>query len=296
MDNKLEADFCIEIDFIKGSEEPQRVFSTLSELIETFQRLDESLAYSISSKLEPALLLEDVESGSIKLWLATVLKSIDDDAIKNLSWKKLIGAYLVKAKYRIIDFLNDKTTITDVVEIEKLEKGLYKLAEETDVLHIPHYQKIERRKLMLSIEEISSSIKKLNKNDKAYYSTKFDKKVPFNFDFYVSPEKIEELIVMEKIPNKETMILKVKKPDYLGESMWEFKGVEGVIEVKILDMAWLRKFQDRQFVLRPGDSIKAIVNVEVHYGYDSEVVIRKYSIEKVLKIIPMTNNKQLSIE
>ena len=149
---------------------------------------------------------------------------------------------------------------------------------------------------MLSIEEISSSIKKLNKNDKAYYSTKFDKKVPFNFDFYVSPEKIEELIVMEKIPNKETMILKVKKPDYLGESMWEFKGVEGVIEVKILDMGWLRKFQDRQFVLRPGDSIKAIVNVEVHYGYDSKVVIRKYSIEKVLKIIPMTNNKQLSIE
>ena len=92
------ADFCIEINFEKGSENPSRIFKALTELIETFQQLDRALVESIDSKIEPVATIEDVESGSIRVWLAQKLKSVDDDGLKKLDWKQVVGKYLVDAK------------------------------------------------------------------------------------------------------------------------------------------------------------------------------------------------------
>ena len=129
----LKADFAIEVDFKRGSEAPSRIFRTISELIEAFHAFDQDLVQSIDVKIEPLMLLEDIESGSIKTWLSYLVKGIDDDALKNLDWKKAVGAYLVKAKYCIIKFLENKTQISNRVEIIGLERDLLALAQETDI-------------------------------------------------------------------------------------------------------------------------------------------------------------------
>jgi len=83
-DESSKADFCIEIKYKKDSENPSRVFRTMSELIETFQEIDKNLVTTIDVNIEPLLLLEDIEVGSIKVWLRNLLKTIPDDAAYHL--------------------------------------------------------------------------------------------------------------------------------------------------------------------------------------------------------------------
>lgn len=94
---RLEADFAIEIDFERGTESPSRVFKAMSGLIESFEQLDQTLARSLAIELKPVLLLEDVEAGSIRAWLRSVVRELPDDALAKAEWKPLIGTYLVKA-------------------------------------------------------------------------------------------------------------------------------------------------------------------------------------------------------
>lgn len=122
--DSTKADFCIEIDFEKGTESPSRVFRTMSELIESFEEFDKELVRCIDPQIETIAIIEDIETGSIKAWLSYILKSIDDSALKDLDWKPAVGKYLVKAKYYVIDFIEKKTKITSKAEIEELERTL----------------------------------------------------------------------------------------------------------------------------------------------------------------------------
>lgn len=284
MNSETNADFCLEIEFEKGSESPERVFRAMTDLIETFQQFDTDLATSIDVKLEPILLLEDIESGSIKTWLRTQLESVDDEALKDFNWKRIVGRYLVKAKYLIVDFLKDKTQITDRKEVQALESRIFELAKETDVRRIPAYAPIALPKLFSDFEKLTSSLSHLRESDKANYITA-DGKVPFNLLFQIAPEAIEDLITKEAIVSKSEMILKVKKPDYLGESMWEFKHETRAFPAKILDLEWLQTFQSREIDVRPGDSLRAQVETEVKYGYDGDVIATHHKVLKVLKVL-----------
>lgn len=292
MENKATADFCIEIDFKKASEAPSRVFRTLSELIDVFQEFDRDLVQIVDPKIEPVVLLEDIESGSVKTWLRYLLKSIDDDALKKLDWNTIIGNYLVKAKYAVIKFLEGKTEIKSKEEIDTLEAELLNLAKETEIKLLPVYSPIPRIKLLNHIEKTTTALSYLSPEDKAVYKTR-EGSISFNTSFKFVPDTIEELLTREITESTMTMILKVKKPDYLGDSMWEFKHENKIIPAKILDLDWLRAFQNREVDVRPGDSIKADVKVITKYDYDFDVLSMKYSIQKVIEVIPLPTQNAL---
>lgn len=290
----MKADFCIKIDFEKGSESPSRVFRTMSELIETFEALDVGLVQSIDAKIEPVVIIEDIEAGSIKAWLRTVLRAVDDQAIKNIDWKPAVGRYLVKAKYIVLKFMEDKTKITTREEIQQLEKHLLKSAEETDIIHFPSYVPIQRRNLLPNIEKLTKALSHLTENDKAIYISAEGETI-MNAEFRFIPEEIEELLTQKTLTSQSDMILKVKKPDYLGESQWEFRHGTHPIFAKILDSNWLVTFQSREYDVRPGDSLRAIVETQVKYGFDNEVVATHYYIIKVNEIIRMPPMDQLGL-
>ena len=289
---KLNSDFCITIDFDKKSENPARVFQTMTELIHAFQRFDSNLIRGLDAKLEPNILLEDVETGSLKTWLSSILKGIPDEAIKSGDWKQLIGHYLVRAKYIVVNKLDGKTSITDGKVIEDIQYELVEEAKKTDVKLLPHYEPLPLPKLIRSIEEINSSLSHLNENDKASFESKNDEKASFNLSLDFSPETIEDLLTKESLSNESTMILKVKKPDYLGTSMWEFKHNNKSLPAKIIHETWLIQFQQRKIDIRPGDSVRAKVNTIVKYGHDNNVIGVSYEITEVLEVIPLPNPNQ----
>jgi len=270
------------------------VFRTISELIEAFDTFDRDLIHSIDVKIEPVMLLEDIESGSVRTWLTYLLRGTDDEALKNLDWKKAVGAYLVKAKYRAIKFLEDKTQISNRSEIKELERDLLELAQETEVKHIPTYSPIPRPKLIENLDILSSAAHHLTEGDKLFYTSP-DGKIPFNLTFNIVPDAIEDLLTKEVITSTLEMILKVKKPDYLGESMWELKHEQKTVQVKILDTDWLYRFQNRDVDIRPGDSIRAMVKVKTSYDYDNEVINVHYTVEKVIEILPYNPSEQMKL-
>lgn len=70
-------DFCIEVDYEKDSPNPSRIFKAMSDLIDTFQKVDTHLVNILD---RAGILLEDIEASSLKAWLRTILNKIPDDA------------------------------------------------------------------------------------------------------------------------------------------------------------------------------------------------------------------------
>jgi hypothetical protein len=81
------------------------------------------------------------------------------------------------------------------------------------------------------------------------------------------------------------MILAVKKPDYLGDSRWDLRHGKRPISAKIEDVEWLRRFQNRQVDVRPGDALRCEVKIEHLYGHDNELLTERYTIVRVNEVL-----------
>jgi hypothetical protein len=159
------------------------------------------------------------------------------------------------------------------------------------VKKIPAYQPPSKFLLVRSIIDISGSLGALQQNDSVVFETSEGDRVEFNLSIRIVPDALRELLVEESLSHTEEMILKVKKPDFLGESKWEFVH-EHVLEAKMLDFGWLTLFRNGDVVLLPGSALRATVQVDVAYGAEREVVSRSYNILRVLEVFGPPESKQ----
>jgi hypothetical protein len=279
------ADFAFEIDFQRGSGSASRVFEATHEFIKACERLDHELVQCIDSSIETVLILEDIQSGSIKTWLRNALTSIEDDALKTLDWKLLVGKYLVRAKYAVLTFIDKETENRSLPD---LRKEIQKIAAETDVRHLPDYRAPSPTALTTAIRDFQSVKERLSEGDRARFLT-HEGDVEMNLSVRFPIEDIEALAVARTIESPETqMILAVKKPDYLGTSKWELRHGRKTIAAKIEDAAWLGRFQRRQVEVRPGDALQCTVKIESLYGFDNELIVEKYTIVSVIEVLENT--------
>ncbi|HHW02481.1 MAG TPA: hypothetical protein GXX35_06690 [Thermoanaerobacterales bacterium] len=284
-------EYVLKIDFEKNSENPERIFLSLYELIYAFRELDKTLVESFSVNIEPILVLQDIQPGSIRTILYSILKNIDDEALMNLDWKKIIGNFLVKAKHVVIRFLEDKNQISSIEPINELEKNIEKLAVETNVQIIPSYTKVSTKKLLDCIYYLSKAVHNLSENDKAILISS-EGEVEINKKFYITEETIKEILKRNVHIQQSVGTLLIKKPDYLGQSMWDVQYRGRIVQAKILDSEWVYKFQHRQVNLLPGDSIRALVKEEIVLGENNEVIEEHYSILEIYSVINKSSQDQ----
>ncbi len=139
---------------------------------------------------------------------------------------------------------------------------------------------------MLDINSVRHSLAILEADDYATFESE-EGISRFNKEMKISAEIIQDYLTREKIVSTGEKIFKVKKPDYLGFSMWAFKYQRKSIDVKISDEKWLNAFQKKRDVqVLPGDSVRAIVREEVSYGFNNEVIQSHYEIIEVLEVLP----------
>ena len=74
-----------------------------SELIDGFEELDEAVTGIVDTTLRPLMVLEDIEAGSIRVWLSSFLKKIDDQGLREGEIKKAIGPALVEARVGVLN-------------------------------------------------------------------------------------------------------------------------------------------------------------------------------------------------
>ncbi|MFI4986212.1 MAG: hypothetical protein ACHQF3_02125 [Alphaproteobacteria bacterium] len=287
------ADFAFEVDFKHGEGSPSRVFLAINDFVRGCERLDAELAHGIDSNIETVLILEDIEAGSIRVWLRNALRAVEDDALKTLDWRPVVGKYLVRAKYAIIRWMNDGSAPKS---LPALAKEIQTIAAETDVRHLPDYQAPSPTALLTAVRDFQGAKEQLSAGDRATFISGEGDSVEMNLSIRWDIENIEEMAVKETLTFPPApMILAVKKPDYLGDSKWELRHGKRTISAKIDDMDWLKRFQNRQVDVRPGDALKCEVKIEHLYGHDNELLLERYKIIRVIDVLVDTYRSQAGL-
>ncbi len=277
------AAFALVIDFEKGTPNPQRVFKAADAMITAFQSLDRTLCAAVDSKIEPVMMLEDIEAGSIKAWLGNQLTRIDDDGLKTLDWKPLVGKYLVRAKYAVIRWSNREDVSGDILH---LAREIRAIAAETDVKHLPDYAPPSIQELVDGVKGIDVAKGFLSTQDKMSLSSDDEGSVDFNLSIRWDEQELLDLSVKETTTfEKMPMTLIVKRPDYLGKSKWDFRFGKKTLSAKIEDQDWLIRFQSRDVDVRPGDALKCLATIAHKYGFDNELISEDYTVTRVESVL-----------
>lgn len=291
MRETLESDFCLEIDFEKDVPgNPSRVFKAMSGLIDGMILIDSSLVQTIDVKIQTQLILRKIEAGSLKSWFRNLIEIADDESLKSGKFKSILGRYLLESKHWILKYLKDEESLKEP-NIKELQDKLQTIAEKTEVKRIPSYAPVKREKLVeFSVKTLESTSLLSEKDSAKYISSHGEITLPKGQP--ISDEMKLEILTEEKIIDVTTLVLRVKKPDYLGESRWLFQLDKHPLEAKIEDKEWLSAFQERTILVRPGDSLKARVRTELKKGYDGKDVGVRYDVIQVIEVIPASNSKQ----
>lgn len=283
MSNELE--YSIKLEYMEHSSHPAEVFHAMGDLIESMKRLDDALLDSLPYQVTSKIVLEAVETGSIITKLSTFLENIDDEALKELSIKKLIGSFLVRGKYKALQALANKDGITDAEELAVISKSIEEIGRE-ELSAISIEPQISKVRLLQAFNTISESMKQLGVDEKAIYISSEGSAI-INRGFTLSQEKIEELLIDKTSISVITEVVDIKKPDYLGNSRWDvyFPQFNKSQQVKIEDKKWLEKFQSGGVDLRPGDSIKATIESRAHLDEQSREIAIEHHAIKIHEVI-----------
>jgi hypothetical protein len=280
----------LEVDYEPGTPDPGRVFRSMSTLIEAFVSLDRDLARAVTVSLEPSVVLERVEAGSIRTFLRQVLLQVDDDALRNLDWKPLIGQYLVRAKHRVLKWLDGRPRIQSRAEVIDLQAELVQLAPVVPGRLLPP-ERVPVARLLADISHIADGVKELQPRDRVTFTSHYDSS-RVETGVRLTDEEVERLLTEETIVTEDDLVLLVKKPDYLGNSRWEFRLNAEHFEARIEDERWLECFHKGEEVLRPGDSLRARVRTEVARGFEGNAVATRHTVLKVHEIVRSTGGEQ----
>lgn len=283
----MESGFSLHIDYEKADGEPSRVFHAMGELVDAFEDLDQLLAGILSEGAGTELVLEDIEASSLRAKLRSVILGVPDEALKDGDWRKILGHFLVEAKYLVARWLSENPQITSVEQVDELQRALELLAGHTGARHLPFFRPVDKRALLGKITEIDRAISYLDPRDTLKYESPHGD-VTLPHTQHVHETLIRDILTREVIASEDERIVKVKKPDYLGKSQWMLKYSGQSFLASIEDLEWLHKFQSGQIALQPGDSLRVRMHVEVFYGENMEVVHVTHAVKRVVAVVHPT--------
>ena len=217
MDNFLQ--YSIKFDFDKGTRSPSEVFSKMSVLSDGFCSLDliccEVIGYDLLAKQQ----LVGVEYASIRATILNILKSIDDKDIEDLNWKRIIGKILVKCKAKAVEFLenNHPATNNDLIEFQG---EISEIINQSNIgrdlaFKPPKISKLARSLVLLNSASIETA------TDERILLIQDGRELKVLRNYVITEERRIEILTEEKHVFRDRATVLVKKPDYLGNSMWE---------------------------------------------------------------------------
>jgi hypothetical protein len=289
-----DADFSFRIVFEKGAGDPRRIFDAASELIDGFEELDEAITGSVDAKIRPIMVLEDIEAGSIRVWLSSFLKKIDDQGLKEGELKKAIGPALVDAKYAAIAFL-DKNQDDAKKGADELRETLRGLAVKSDIRKLGDYAPIHEAKLVAALDSFQDAKRLLGPKDKLLLEAPTHKTYEVDLTKTWDPS---ETIPLDKTTSEKhsegEIILTIRKPDMTGESKWQFTRGKYPVFAKITHRDWLDRFHARKVPgFHSGDAMRCKVKFTYIFDDRGTMIEEQIEIIEVLEIIEGSGGEQI---
>lgn len=284
-----ESDIEIKIDFREDAGSAARVFDIASNLIKAFEDLDRVLITTVDSKISTALILEDVEKSSLKIYLRNLLKASDDQALKELDWKPQVGKYLVKAKYIALEWLDRSIAEDEPAQIEDLTDRIRKLAAETDVRHLPDYPPINPSRLAQPLDALQRTKAQFRDGEKLTITLEqHDYHVRLN-EQWLPSEHLPPTPVEQELSNDMDMVMIIRKPDFLAKTQWQFRHGKSNLSAAMDDPDWLREFHHGKHPIKPGDALRVRVRFEYKYNANGDLIDQKATVIKVYNVIPASS-------
>ena len=278
-----DGDIVLNIDF-DPSGSPARVFAIASELVGAFENFDRTVLRSVDSGIQTAFILEDVQRSSLKVILRNLLTISDDEAIKSLDWKPIVGKFLLRAKYAALRWCDQDPEAGDVPSISDLTEEVERLARETDVRHLPDYAPVSRSRIAQSLEGFQRAKRHFRSDERLTVTLGKDEYEVITHRTW-SPSDFEEIEGEQELENEVDLVLVIRKVDFLGKSKWQFKHGTRTIEVHIRDQEWLDEFHGGMYALKPGDALKVRARFTYKYGVSGELVDEDFEILKVFGVV-----------
>jgi hypothetical protein len=283
-----ECDIVLKIDFKEGEGSAARPFEIAASLIKALEEIDQTLVRSVDSRIETALIVEDLQKSSIKVFLRGLLNHADDEALKTLDWKPLVGQFLVKAKYAAIRWLDE-----DQPKLRDLTEEVARLAQDASaVSHFPLPAPPNPTRLASALDKWQR-VKKEFKHGESLTITleRSEYSVALDRDWMPS-ERVEDLAGERELVSDAPTILVVRKPDMLGGTAWQFRLGKRSYTMPIEDEAWLADYHSRKVAIMPGDALQVIVRTESKFTEKGELMESKQWVIKVVKLIPQAPDPQ----
>lgn len=280
-----DSDIVIKIDFREADGSAARVFDIAANIIRSFEDLDRALIGSIDSKIQTELVLEDLEKSSIKIFLRNVLRETDDQALKELDWKPAVGKYLVKAKYAALSWLDRKIEDDQPAGIEDLTEKFRELAQETDVRHLPDYPKLNPARVAQPLDQIQRTKAQFKPGEGLTVTLGSDEYSVNLGSTWLPSEHMEDVDAEQVLSNEIDMVLVIRKPDFLGNTQWQFQHGKKRFSAPIDDKDWIRDFHQGTHPLKPGDALRVRVRYTYRYDAKGDLLETEEIIIKVLSVI-----------
>ncbi len=254
--------YCLKIDFDKEKDSPVAALVALGEFAAGLEKFDKIMAeHLIGSDIIPSLVLENIQAGSIWTFFTNVLRNTDDSEIKEKGHWAFYNQFLIELKHAILGWIDQKQKISSVNDIREIEAIVIEVVKKYEARPLADYH-IEEAKLMDAIDALASPIYALPKAQKVTLISK-NQTSEFSHQYSLSRTKIEEGLVETTSTTNVLKYMRIKKPDYLGESKWELRDENNDrLDAKILDEKWLNDFHQEKLPKFPGPT--SVLKVRGH--------------------------------
>lgn len=287
-------DLLFEINLLfKENKNAIEAFNQVTRFYEVLNDFDKIVVRNIGQNFVSEYGLEDVEFSSLKTKLAQILKSIPDELLKDLQLKKIIGYFLIKAKYRLIKMLADNKEISNKEQIQKVadevNKDIKEIGESYQIIvtHVNNYI------ILNAIDDLVKETNNLRDKELLEYKSKAGNTF-VQKGVYLNKSKILSELGQRVITNEATELLKIKKVDMLSEGpSWNFLQGKKPLSAKMLDKPWLDAFHNRQVIIKPEDAL--MVSLKTTHTYNPNFDDKKTDFE-VIKVLSVVSPESDSVQ
>lgn len=283
MKKEIKNPFEIKLEFAANTENPSRLFYSFAEMIKSINNLDTTIAKSVNTSISSKVYLDDVEKGSIiaKLWNELIVN--EDEKIDDIESNDSIREFIEESRNKSLDFISKgKSSMED---LSNLTQEIVDVAKNKGIEDSFHFAEPNALDLAKALNGVGNSTKELNKNETFYIkSPNTEVRGIKNDNPIIDIESVENLLTEEEIINESTVYYKIKRPDFLTDSQWEFKLGTKTIKAKILDEKWLEDFHNGNVIVVPGDSLKVNIKNSQKFNKHRYLISEKTEIINVVEV------------
>lgn len=244
--------FEIKLDYEANTGSADRIYLAMAAYVSAFESLTSVVGRSVDSELNYSYQLSNIEIGS--------LKSI----IKCGAGLPKMAKVLASIPRMIAQSMVDIEDIDSKDDIERTLRGVEDELRNLNVTDFPNEININRLNYAKSIKRLQEASQHLVNSETISIGSCPSNVIQLNTNFRF--DKAPESLYIEKITTvRANETLMIKRPCFIGSSMWEFKSIERnhSFSASIEHESWLKEYQDRNLGhLDPGDGLIALVSYD----------------------------------